>query len=203
MTRSRYPGRDRQQLHADDAGPAAQVVPTRTDLAGEVHVVVPDRGAVDRLAQIGAVDEHVEVGTRRRRLVVVVDAAVSAIGQVDAEALTGCGHVDGSRTEQRHVMAGGEHLGDAAVDLFAAAERRPVEVVHAHTEARARGRRAAQVRGHLTTSHSINERRDTFGLVVHRSATMPGSSRRYPRQTFHRWATSARTGRRRVSGRMP
>ena len=199
MTRSRHPGRDRQQLHADDAGPAAQIVPARTDLAGEVHVVVPDRGAVDRLAQVGAVDEHVEVGTRSRRLVVVDDAAVSAIGQVDAEAPTCCGHIDGSRTQQRHVMVAGEHLGDAAVDLFATAERRPVEVVHAHAEARARG---IQVCGHLTTSHSMSERRDTFGFMLHRSATMPGRSCRYPRQTIHRWATSARTGRRRVSGRM-
>ena len=63
--------------------------------------------------------------------VVVVHGAVVAARQVDAETFACALDVRRPRSEQRHVMSGlGEHLGDRAVDLLAAAERRPVQVVH-------------------------------------------------------------------------
>ena len=74
----RQPRRERERLHAGDTDTAADVIATRRHLAGEVHVVVAERRPVDRLAQVRAVDEHVEVGTRLARLRVVDDAAVTA-----------------------------------------------------------------------------------------------------------------------------
>ena len=49
-------------------------------------------------------------------------------------------------------MIARQYLGNAAVDLFAATERLPVEVVHADPQA-AVGR--GHVCGHLTTSHRM------------------------------------------------
>jgi hypothetical protein len=124
--------RQRQRLDPDNAETAAELGGARRNLTGEVDVVVPDRGVVDRLAQVGAVDEHVEVTARVARLAVVDDTTVVARRQVDAETPHRCVDIGYVGSEERDVVVASEHLGDRAVHLLASAERRPVEVVHAH-----------------------------------------------------------------------
>ncbi len=153
------------------------MVGTRRNLTGEVHVVVADRRTVDRLAQIGAVDEHIELGTRLARLGIVDDPGVTACRQIDTEAAHRGIDVRLMGPEQCDVVVAREHLGDAAVDLLTAAQRRPVQVVDTDAQAPVGivgGRHAC---GHLTTSHFITSMRPTVRPGAHRSRSMAGSRR--------------------------
>jgi hypothetical protein len=106
------------------------MVRPRRHLAGKVHVVVADGSAVDRLAQVGAVHEHVEIGAGGAGVAIVDDPPESAPREIDAESSHRRVDVGRLGPEERDVVVAGEHLADTAVDLLATAERRPVQVVH-------------------------------------------------------------------------
>ena len=142
-----------------------------------MDVVVAELGVVDGAAQVGAVDEHVEVGAGGRRRVVVVDRSVVAARQVDAEAFPRALDVGRSRSEQRHVVSGlGQHLGDRAVDLLAAAD---VDQYRSYTDRPAAPAHFVTLQvidvGHFVTIHDNREPRSTDGRADRRARNIAGS----------------------------
>ncbi len=171
-------------------------------LTGEVHVIPAVAGPIDRLGEVGAVDEQVEVRTGFRRLEVVDDRVIAAPRQIDAETRPRAIHIGFGGPEQRHVMVSRQALGDRAIDLLTAAERRPVEVTD--RDAQPRGPALAG-RGHrwphLSTCQDIGADRSNEPMA-RRLRTIAGSRPRYERVTCQRRLTSTRAGSRRVSGRI-
>ena len=147
-------------------------------IVGEVHDVDAAIGAVAVAAHERHVDEQVVGGRGPFEAAGRADPLDRHPPQVERESFGQPPGIDLVVGQQRHVVVWGEHLGDAAGELLAAAGRRPVPVVHRDPGAARPGPAVMRRRAGRTTRRARRRTRSGAAAACDASRASPAAAAR-------------------------